>query len=90
VQSLAPLASLRAPPLSCHCQSICTCASTAVRANGLSNRRPNFVPHQAGARDTVVLPNPDVPVTIYTEAVAKQTYGKPAVADKITVRGSQR
>ncbi|GFR48684.1 hypothetical protein Agub_g10639 [Astrephomene gubernaculifera] len=30
---------------------------------------------QAGAVETTVLPNPDVPITIYTEAVAKQTYG---------------
>ena len=30
---------------------------------------------QAGARDTSVLPNPDVPVTIYSEAVASKTYG---------------
>jgi hypothetical protein len=30
---------------------------------------------QAGARDTALLANPDVPVTIYSEAVASKTYG---------------
>lgn len=30
---------------------------------------------QAGARDTSLLANPDVPVTIYSEAVANKTYG---------------
>ncbi|PNH05922.1 hypothetical protein TSOC_007785, partial [Tetrabaena socialis] len=29
----------------------------------------------AGARDTALLPNPDVPITLYTEAVANKTYG---------------
>lgn len=28
-----------------------------------------------GATETVLLPNPDIPITIYSEAVAKGTYG---------------
>ncbi|GIL78511.1 hypothetical protein Vretifemale_7872, partial [Volvox reticuliferus] len=50
-------------------------AETNIMSKQLADRIMGNKAKEAGAQDTTLLPNPDVPVTIYTEAVAKQTYG---------------
>ncbi|GLC39037.1 hypothetical protein PLESTB_001286400 [Pleodorina starrii] len=50
-------------------------AETNIMAKQVADRLMVDKGREAGARDTTLLPNPEVPVTIYTEAVAKQTYG---------------
>ncbi|KAG2446850.1 hypothetical protein HYH02_008007 [Chlamydomonas schloesseri] len=50
-------------------------AETQMMKKDVVDRLMGDTARQSGARDTTLLPNPDVPVTIYTEAVANKTYG---------------
>ncbi|KXZ50088.1 hypothetical protein GPECTOR_18g65 [Gonium pectorale] len=50
-------------------------AETNMLAKQAADRLLGDKAKQAGARDTTLLPNPDIPVTVYTEAVANRTYG---------------
>ncbi|PNW86767.1 hypothetical protein CHLRE_02g095149v5 [Chlamydomonas reinhardtii] len=50
-------------------------AETQMMKKDAADRLMGETARQSGARDTTMLPNPDVPVTIYTEAVANKTYG---------------